>query len=90
MNPKSLEWPIATVRREAAKAGTVMAIPDNCPKCHSKQIFVGSGNLKCFHCNVSLSLTEANTTDEGLRDGTKAEEDQREALKDGHRKALEE
>jgi hypothetical protein len=82
MSENKLDWPQELLRREAPVPNP--AIPTECPACNSQRIFIGSGNLKCFHCNRVIKLERSSTTmsDVGASAANIAIEEQQENLKD--------
>ena len=79
------DWPIEMARR-VAPPKEPQGLPQRCPFCKSERIFIGSGNLKCYHCNsvVRLEGTSVSMSDVGHEAGQAAGEELRE-LQDQYR-----
>jgi hypothetical protein len=49
MKTKIAEWAIELGKRAQAKP-TPVTVPEGCSACHSKNVFAGSGSVKCRDC----------------------------------------
>jgi hypothetical protein len=49
------DWPIILIHRANEKTTTI-PLPSECPVCGSKNVFLGSGNMKCKQCGVIRPL----------------------------------
>ena len=74
-----LDWPQELIRREA-KPVEPPGVPTRCPFCKSERIFIGSGNLRCYHCNTIIRLegTSVSMSDLGREAGAEAGQELRE------------
>jgi hypothetical protein len=76
------DWPIAEIRRSTTPVQPA-EIPTECPSCHSQRIFLGSGNIRCYHCNAVTKISKTIITMSDTAEAAKeAQEEQQQLVRD--------